>query len=287
MNRLAIIGVGLIGGSLALAAKRQGLVAEVIGVGRNPNRLREAQQQGVLDRYTTDIESVGTGCDLVVFGVPVLAFDGLLQRFTRGWDGTGVLTDVGSTKTSVVKEARQRLAQRFASFVPGHPVAGRERSGFEFADAELFRDHKVILTPEPETDRAAVDLVSRLWRSVGAEVVIMPLARHDPTLAATSHLPHLLAFALVATLAGRDDADEIFEFAAGGFRDFTRVASSDPEMWVDICLANSSALRDCLGEFEQQLRYLEEAIHSGDHAMLRKVFAEAKAARDKRFGSRA
>ena len=285
LNRLAIVGVGLIGGSLALAAKRRGLVEEVIGLGRDPRRLRDAQACGVLDAYTTRMADIASDTDLVAFAVPVLSFPGLLEQFAAVWNGAGVLTDVGSTKASTVAAARRYLGVRYTRFVPGHPIAGRERAGHEHADADLFLDHRVILTPDTATDQSAVRLVSDLWTGVGARVVTMPVAQHDDTLAATSHLPHVLAYALVAMLHGRPDAERVFEFAAGGFRDFTRVASSDPDMWADICLDNRAPIRAVLQAYQQDLLELDAAMRANDREALRAVFETAKAARDRWSGS--
>lgn len=280
LSRVGIVGVGLIGGSLALAAKQRNLAREVIGVGRHPERLRDARERGMLDVCSTRLADVATGCDLVVFAVPVLTFPPLLEQFAVSWNGSGVVTDVGSTKMSTIRAARRELGPHYRSFVPGHPIAGRERAGHEFAEADLFVDHRVILTPTQDTDPAAVELVTGFWRAVGARVVTMPVEQHDTTLAATSHLPHLLAYALVAMLAGRSDAERVFEFAAGGFRDFTRVASSDPDMWADICLDNREAIETVLRDYQRCLHELQTAMHAGDRARLRSVLERAKVARD-------
>jgi prephenate dehydrogenase len=192
-----------------------------------------------------------------------------------------VITDGGSVKGSVVADARAAFGQIPPALVPGHPIAGTERSGVDASYAQLYQGRRVILTPLPETDRAAVDRVSAMWRACGAEVTLMDVAHHDEVLAATSHLPHMLAFGLVDALARMRENDEIFRYAAGGFRDFTRIASSDPVMWRDICIANREPLGAMLGRFGDEMKDLAETIRRGDAAHLLEIFARAKAARDR------
>lgn len=280
INRLCIIGVGLIGGSLARALKAAGACQEVVGAGRDTAHLERAVALGVIDRYEADAAAAVKGADVVVVAVPVGAMGTVLRRIAPHLDAGTVLTDVGSTKASVVAEAEAAFGHLPANFVPGHPIAGTERSGVDASFAELFQGRRVILTPLAGTASDAVELVSRLWEIAGAEVTRMEVGRHDEVLAATSHLPHLLAFALVDTLARLEEHNEIFRYAAGGFRDFTRIASSDPQMWHDICLANRDAVLDVLARYQGDLERLADAIRNGDGKTLLDTFSRARTARN-------
>lgn len=281
INRLCIIGVGLIGGSLARAARRAGACREVVGAGRNEAQLRKAVELGVVDRYSTRIAEAVAGADMVVLAVPLGAMEETLRQMAGHLMPGTVITDVGSAKGSVVAAARAVFGEVPANLVPGHPIAGTERSGVEASFAELFEGRRVILTPLAETDPQALRKVRDLWEAAGAEVVDMGVEHHDEVLAATSHLPHLLAFALVDTLARMDEGEEIFRYSAGGFRDFTRIASSDPVMWRDICLANHEAIVAMLGRYIAALEQLSGAVREADGAHLLDVFSRAKAARDR------
>lgn len=281
LRRVAIIGVGLIGGSLARALREAGAVGEIVGSGRNTAQLERAVQLGVVDRYSTDPAEAVEGADLVVLGVPVGAMEEVLAAIAPALGSGAVLTDVGSTKGSVVTAVRSVFGEVPARFVPGHPIAGTERNGVEASFAELFRQRRVILTPLPETDPEAIALVRKVWESTGAVVETMTPAHHDEVFAATSHLPHLLAYALVDTLATLDENAEVFRYAAGGFRDFTRIASSNPRMWHDICLANREALLKVMDRFESDLHRIRQAIEAGDGDYLLEVFGRAKGARDR------
>lgn len=283
-SRMCVIGVGLIGGSLARAARRAGLCGTIIGAGRGEAHLERARELGVIDEFDTNIAAAVSDADLVVVAVPMGAMSAVLREVAMGLPAGAVVTDVGSAKASVVADARAVMAGRVADFVPGHPIAGTEKSGVEASFAELFEGRRVILTPLDETRVAAAAQVRGLWEAVGAEVVEMPVEHHDEVLAATSHLPHVLAYQLVDTLARLDDRIEIFDFAAGGFRDFTRIASSDPDMWHDICVANSSAIVEVLQRFQEDLRRLGEAIQHGDSDAIQDVFSRAKQARDQFCG---
>jgi prephenate dehydrogenase len=278
--RLCVIGVGLIGGSLARALRRAGAVAEVVGAGRCEDNLRLAVELGVIDRYETTLPAAVADADVVVVAVPLGTIRAVLEVIVDGLPPQCVLTDVGSAKASVVADVRQAFGHLPARFVPGHPIAGTERSGVAASFAELFHQRRVILTPLVETDPAAHTLIRRMWQATGAEVTDMGVRHHDQVLAATSHLPHMLAYALVDTLARMDDRAEIFRFAAGGFRDFTRIASSDPQMWHDICAANREALLDVLESFSGDLARLTHAIRRADSAAILDVFRRAKQARD-------
>jgi prephenate dehydrogenase len=278
--RLCIVGVGLIGGSLARALKAAGAVGEVIGYGRDPAQLQLAQELGVIDRAETDIAAALQGADVVLVAVPVGAMEGVLRAMAPHLAADTIVTDVGSTKGSVVAAAQRVFGAVPARFVPGHPIAGTEQSGVAASFAELYHKRRVILTPLAHTDAAAVATVRALWQAAGAEVVEMEVRHHDEVLAATSHLPHVLAYTLVDTLARMEEHTEIFRYAAGGFRDFTRIASSDPRMWHDICLANRDAILKVMDRYAADLAEVRGAIERGDGAALLATFGRAKKARD-------
>ena len=284
IKQLTIIGVGLIGGSLARALKQAGAVGEVVGAGRDAEHLQRALALGVIDRAESDLAAAVQGADVVVVATPVGAAEDVFRTIAPALPADALLTDVGSTKASVVAAARAAFGALPKNFVPGHPIAGTEKSGVEASFAELFDGRRVILTPTENSDPAAVAGVREMWQQAGAEVVETSVEHHDEVLAATSHLPHLLAFSLVDTLARLDDKQEIFEYAAGGFRDFTRIASSDPQMWHDICVHNEPALLKMLERFEADLDKLRQAIADNDSDYLLQVFTRAKAARDQFCG---
>lgn len=281
IERLCIIGVGLIGGALARALKRAGACREVVGCGRDEAALRRAIELGVIDRYHTDPAQAVQGADVIVLAVPLGAMEPVLRSIAPFIDARAVITDVGSAKGCVVAAAEAVFGAVPVRFVPGHPIAGTEKSGVDASFAELFERRRVILTPLPETDRAAHALVRRMWECAGAEVVDMEVVHHDEVLAATSHLPHVLAYALVDTLARMQEKSEIFRYAAGGFRDFTRIASSDPGMWRDICLANRDAVVVMLDRYADDLGRLRDAIARGEGVIIAELFTRAKAARDR------
>jgi len=284
IDRLVILGVGLIGGSLALALKRAAAVTQVVGWSRREQTLLKALELGVIDQAETEISKAMQGADLVVAAVPVGAMEALFKRIAPHLEEQTIITDAGSTKGSVVEAARRAFGRLPPGFVPGHPIAGIEQSGVEAAFADLYQGRRVILTPTPESDYTAVARVRAMWEQCGAKVMEMDVAHHDEVLAATSHLPHLLAYSLVDTLARMDESEEIFQFAAGGFRDFTRIASSDPQMWHDICLANRDALLVMLERFSGDLTQLTEAVRNGDGEYLKQAFLRAKQARDRFCG---
>lgn len=282
IGRLCVIGVGLIGGSLARALRQADYVGEVVGCGRGLANLQRAVELGVIDRFETDPGKAVTGADLVVLAVPLRMMGVLMDAIAPHLEPHAVLTDAGSAKGSVVEAARASLGERLARFVPGHPIAGTEKSGVEASFAELYQRRRVILTPLENTDRSAVEQISAAWQAAGASVSEMAVAHHDAVLAATSHLPHVLAYGLVDTLSRWSDRDEIFTYAAGGFQDFTRIASSDPEMWRDICLANGDALVEALERYTRDLEQLTEAVRNRDGERLKSAFSNAQAVR-KRF----
>jgi prephenate dehydrogenase len=281
IERLAVIGVGLIGGSLARALRAAGEVGEVVGCGRSAANLTKAVELGVVDRFSHDPAQAVQGADMIFIAVPLGAMRGTFSAIKDHLSGHTVVTDGGSVKGSVVADAEAAFGRVPAYLVPGHPIAGTERSGVEASFAELYRGRRVILTPLPETDPQAVDKVARMWRSCGAQVTSMGVAHHDEILAATSHLPHMLAFGLVDALARMRENDEIFRYAAGGFRDFTRIASSNPIMWRDICIANREALGEMLRGFSDEIADLADTIRRGDAEHLLEIFQRVKDARDR------
>ncbi|MCU7816813.1 MAG: prephenate dehydrogenase/arogenate dehydrogenase family protein [Candidatus Thiodiazotropha sp. (ex Lucinoma kastoroae)] len=281
IERLAIIGVGLIGGSVAMALKEEGVVKEVVGCGRGKANLEKAQARGVIDHFTHDVGEAVKGADMVLLAVPLGAMRDTLHAMRGELADNAVVTDAGSVKSSVVDDVKAVFQKMPDFFVPGHPIAGTERSGVEAAFAELYRNRRVILTPLPETNADALNRVDKMWRQCGAEVTHMSVDHHDEVLAATSHLPHMLAFTLVDSLARMKENDEIFRFAAGGFRDFTRIASSNPVMWRDICVANQKSLNGMLTRFANELHELAALLQSGDEEGLLEVFERAKQARDR------
>jgi prephenate dehydrogenase len=280
--RLAIVGVGLIGGSFALALRAAGAVREVVGVGRNAERLEAARALGVIDRAVGWQEAAQADC--VFVAVPVAETGGVLAALAPHLGADTVVTDAGSTKVSVIDAARSALGSHLPRFVPGHPIAGSERSGAAAARADLFRARTVVLTPIAETAPDAVARVSALWTAAGAAVECLDAGVHDRIFAAVSHLPHVAAFALVDELARRDDAATFFRFAASGFRDFTRIAGSSPQMWRDIALANRAALIDELDAYVAALAAVRAAIAAGDGESLLATFSRARRAREDWIG---
>ncbi len=281
VNKIAIIGVGLIGGSLARALKNVKAVKTVAGYGRDENNLKKAVKLGVIDTYSLNIKEVVNDADIVVLATPLFTADLLFSTMSDALKETAIVTDVGSAKGAIVKSARDNLGDLFTRFIPGHPIAGKEESGVEASLAELFDAHRVILTPVAETNDEALKLITEMWQLTGAEVVNLEVEHHDAILAATSHLPHMLAYALVDCLSGMQERDAIFEFAAGGFADFTRIASSHPRMWHDICFSNREQLLKVMDQFDQHLNKIREAIEHDDSDALLDIFDRAKTSRDK------
>lgn len=280
VRRLAVIGVGLIGGSCALALKRAGLVDKVVGIGRGESNLRRARDLGVIDEIATDIPTGVDGADVVLVATPVGQMPRIFDVLRETTSPDAVITDGGSTKQDVVAAARASLGARLPRFVPAHPIAGAERSGAGAARADLFVQRHVVLTPLPETASDAEARVRALWSSCGARVSSLTPDAHDRVFAAVSHLPHALAYALVQMIAERPDAGTLFGFAAGGFRDFTRIASSSPEMWRDICVANREPLLAELDAYQDMLARLRVLLDQADGDGLERLFTSARDARD-------
>ena len=279
LKRVAIVGVGLIGGSLAIALRRAGLAGTIVGVDRDGQALERAIALGVIDTAAESVKDGAHGADLVVVAVPVRAIGGVLHDVGLALADGAVVTDVGSTKSEVERIAREELRARFPRFVPGHPIAGRETSGVDAATGELFKGARVVLTPNAETAPDALEIVRACWEAAGARVALLEPARHDRIFAAVSHLPHILSFTLVSELAARPDAAELFGFAAGGFRDFTRIAGSSPEMWRDISLQNREALLAEIDQYSARLAVFRELIARGEGPGLERLMAEARNAR--------
>lgn len=280
INKLCVIGIGLIGGSLARALREAGFVREVIGYGRSVGNLQQAVELGVIDRAEVSLADVARDADVIVLAVPVGSMTEILNELGPVLTDRVIVTDVGSVKGSVVTAARCALGTRFAHFVAGHPLAGTEQSGVASSQADLFRDRRVILTPEPETEATAQESIRAMWEATGAQVVTLAAADHDRLLAVSSHLPHLLAYCLMDMVVRHDDHRSILECSANGFRDTTRIAASDPAMWRDICLANRDALLTALHQYHDDLGALAAAIEKGDAAWLYETFTRAKHARD-------
>jgi prephenate dehydrogenase len=279
LKSVAVIGVGLIGGSFALGVRRAGLAASVVGYDRDPSALQRAAELGVIDRAADSVSEAVRGSELVMVAVPVRAIGRVLHDVGLALDGDAVVTDAGSTKGEVVRTAREELREKFPRFVPGHPIAGRETSGVDSANVELFRGARVVLTPEAETLPQAVSLVRSAWEGTGARVSTAAADDHDRIFAAVSHLPHLLSFALVNEIASRGNAAELLDFAASGFRDFTRIAASSPEMWRDIALQNREALLAELDRYAARLAVFRELVDKGEGPGLERLMAEARATR--------
>lgn len=276
LNKIVIFGVGLIGGSFALALKKAGAVGEVVGFGRSAATLAQAQQLGIIDRIGAEVGREVCDADLVLLATPVAQMPELFARIAPHLGAHTLMTDGGSTKADVVAAAHANLGKRLAQFIPAHPIAGAEKSGAAAALPDLYQGKRVVLTPLPENAPEAVARVRQAWETCGANISELTPEQHDHVFAAVSHLPHLLSFALVHDIAQREERDLLLSFAASGFRDFTRIAASSPEMWRDICLANREALLGELGRYQQALATLHQALADEDAAILEAVFSEAR-----------
>lgn len=280
INRLVVCGVGLIGGSFALALRERGLVRQVVGMGRTRASLERALSLGVIDEIATDWAAALSGADFVLLAAPVGQMDAIMQAMAPHLAEDTVVTDAGSTKRDVIEAVYRNLGERLSNVVPAHPIAGAEKSGAAAAFSTLYQDKKVVLTPLPENEPTAVLRVREAWEACGARVHEVSPHDHDRIFAAVSHLPHLLAFGLVHDLAERANAEQLFGFAASGFRDFTRIAGSSPEMWRDICIANRQPLLAELDQYLAELAYLRALLLSSDAERLEQVFSAARNARN-------
>jgi len=279
IGKLVVIGVGLIGGSFSLALKKAGFVQHVVGVGRSRANLDTAASLGVIDEVAGDVGDAVHNADLVLIATPVGQMPEVMAQIAPALDERTVVTDAGSTKQDVIAYAARFLGRHVERFVPAHPIAGTERSGATAAFAELYRDRNVILAPRAATQSSAVNLVRAAWEACGARLVELEAREHDEIFAAVSHLPHVVAFALVSMLAKRQDAATLLGFSGGGLRDTVRIAGSSPEMWRDICMANRDALIGLLDDYVQELERARAAIHSGDGNALEGMFERARSAR--------
>jgi len=280
IERLTIIGVGLIGGSLARILRDKGEVGEIIGVGRTEANLRRAVELGVIDRYTHDPVAGVEGADLVFLAIPVCSIAAMTARIAPALAPGCVVTDGGSVKGEIVA-ACEPLMPTGTFFVGGHPIAGTEKSGVDASFLTLFQGRRCIITPTPNTDQTALKMVVRMWECAGSEVVLMDVAKHDRVLAAVSHLPHMVAYALVNAVGDYDRFDEsILKYSAGGFKDFTRIASSDPAMWRDIAMMNRDGVLELMDFFSGYLAELRALVEKGDAPGLQDFFARSKEKRD-------
>ena len=277
VRRVSVIGLGLIGGSIAAGIKQQGLASSVCAWDPNAASLALGHDLGIIDSIAADINEATAQSDLIVLAVPVQSMEQVLRDIDLK---DQVITDVGSVKGIAIEAARRVFGELPENFIPGHPIAGSEKQGVVAADPNLFRQHKVILTPGEASNPAAIARVEKLWNGLGAEVVRMSVSHHDDVVAQTSHLPHLLAYALVDTLSAGGDSLEVFEYAAGGFRDFSRIAASDPTMWSDIFQANKEPLVQVLDQYLLKLETLKQLIESGEADQIKDVLIRAKVARD-------
>jgi prephenate dehydrogenase len=280
IKRLVVVGVGLIGGSFALALRRAGCVQRVVGVGRDERNLRKALELGVIDEIATEPGTALRAADFVFIATPVRQTQSVMAAIEPHLSVHATVTDAGSTKQDVVAAARAVFRQKIGQFVPGHPIAGREQSGVTAADVDLYCDRNIVLTPLPENSREVIESVRAAWLACGARVVDMEAAAHDGIFAAVSHLPHMLAYALVDEIAHRENAAQLLSYAAGGFRDFTRIAGSSPEMWRDIALNNREALLSEIDRYQEKLASLRAMIEDSDSAAIERLMTEARDARD-------
>lgn len=282
-KRLCVIGTGLIGGSIARAARAKGLCHSIVAYGREKNlpNLQRAKALGVIDAFYTDIAAALDGVDLVMIATPVGTMQNIFELLKPHWNPQTIYSDAGSTKGSVVAAAQAVFGQVPNNFVPAHPIAGAERSGVEASMPDLFQNRRLIITPLSDTDTAAVDKLTTFWQRIGSSVSVMSVEHHDTVLAATSHLPHILAFALVGLLGRKDEQREIFKYAAGGFKDFSRIASSDPTMWLDICLANKNEIIPLIQQLKDELSNIEQLLVNDQAEKLFDTFTYARNARQR------
>jgi prephenate dehydrogenase len=284
LNKLVIIGVGLIGGSFALSLRKAGLVKHITGLGRSKENLQQALELGIIDEISDNYSQALEKADLVLLAVPVGQTAEILKKINPYLEPQTIISDVGSTKQDVIAAAHSSIPEYFKNFVPAHPIAGAELSGSSAATADLFKGKSLILTPSDETDSDSIESIQKLWQGCGAHTSLMPPYQHDEMLAMTSHLPHILAFTFMNHMLSNStekNADTLLNFAGSGFRDFTRIASSSPEMWKDICLANRRLLLQQIRVYQNELARMNEILEDGDGAALEKFFLNAQVTRGK------
>ena len=282
INKITIIGVGLIGGSLALALKERNLAKVVFGYGRDQSRLEEAQKSNVIDAFSTNIKEAIDEANIIVIAIPEGTFKDILHQIEPLISSNVIITDVGSTKSDIVNIVNDVLRDKSSCFIPAHPIAGKERSGFEVSDSKLYDGKKVIITPQETNSPESIDVIDQMWKNVGADVDFMSAESHDNLLGMTSHLPHMLAFSLVNYLVDQNPNASIY--AGGGFKDFSRIASGDAVMWRDICLQNKNQIMNHLKGYQSTLDDLLEAINDEDSEKLGQLFTTAKKTRDSWLG---
>ena len=282
INKITIIGVGLIGGSLARALKEKNLAKTVFGYGRDRSRLEEAKKSNIIDDYSTQIEEAVNHADIIVIATPVGTFRNIFSEVKPLIADDVIISDVGSTKTNIVDIAKEILGDKSQCFVPAHPIAGKEKSGFEASDGNLYIGKKVIITPIEDNSSESIQVIESMWKNVGAEVDFMSPQSHDDLLGMTSHLPHMLAFSLVNYLVDQNPSASIY--AGGGFKDFSRIASGDAVMWRDICLQNKDKIITHLRGYQSTVEELIDAIDQEESDKLELLFATAKKTRDSWIG---
>ena len=282
-NKICIIGIGLIGGSIARAAREQGLCQNIVAFGRETGivNLQKAKELGVVDEYYTEIEAAVKGADCVIITTPVGALENIFSQLKPFWNEETIYTDAGSTKGSVIEAARAVFTEVPANFIPAHPIAGAEKSGVEASRVDLFKNKRLILTPLENSSAKALHQMKDFWEAIGSHISVMAVDHHDAVLAATSHLPHIIAFSLVNLLGKKDEQDDIFKYAAGGFKDFTRIASSDPTMWLDICRENKGELIPLLQQMQKELGSIEQMLVNDESQRIFETFSYAKDARQR------
>lgn len=279
IKQLCIVGVGLIGGSFARAVREKGICDRITGVGRNLENLEKAVELGVIDDFDFDLKRAAKASDFVFISTPVGSYEAIFSELKTVWSSEAVYTDAGSTKQSVVDALNEVFGEVPTNFIPGHPIAGAENSGVLASRVDLYEQKQVILTPLEKSDERAVVKVQEVWQAIGADISKMAPAHHDRVLAETSHLPHLLAYALVDLLGHKNEQREVLKYAAGGFRDFTRIASSDPRMWADICEANDREIIPLLDQFSSELNKISEMLKAQNQGDLFTLFKRAKETR--------
>jgi len=281
-KKLVVIGAGLIGGSLIKSLKQNNCqIDEIIAVGRNLDVLKTAKQAGFIDDYSNDTSRSVIGADVIVVGTPVGTMAEQFSLIYENLDDDCVVTDVGSVKTDVVSSAKTALKDKFQNFVPAHPISGTEHSGFNASFAELFEGRFTVITPIENNNEKHIEMIRLMWRSTGSQILEMNYTTHDKVFAATSHLPHVLVYALMNAISGLDDSDKYFQVVAGGFLDYTRIASSDAVMWRDVCLTNQAPILEMIDKYKKQLTELEQMIENKDGQALYRQFEQAKQTRDK------